>query len=360
MTDAAGLVPFDLITSLTNAYQDERRRIDLAASFLAEETGPQGVVRHFLAGNVKEDRGVVPNVATLFKLEGAVAALNSHYWQKAIELTDVLTVMPQARRDEWHEQIRKHQCPEFSADTVKTTLGALLAQRAQFLGERVDGIFRGLSGEHVTNQPQGFSKRMIIAGVIGGYGTAEYRKTGLMTTNVRTAAAIYMGDVGYQTGGADGGWIEWMRGPERAEQRVRISLRIRARAHHAADYRKIHAAGEDIYTAVKVFEQSVWFHWLKGYWNKTQARGHKASIDGLTLLVWGCAGRVMMTLRDPATKASVTVITDAFSNEPCMTAQGIEATREDALRLLAEARAHRGALRIAMKPDAAVVKMAGL
>ena len=189
---------------------------------------------------------------------------------------------------------------------------------------------------------------------------AEYRKTGLMTTNVRTAAAIYMGDVGYQTGGADGGWIEWMRGPERAEQRVRISLRIRARAHHAADYRKIHAAGEDIYTAVKVFEQSVWFHWLKGYWNKTQARGHKASIDGLTLLVWGCAGRVMMTLRDPATKASVTVITDAFSNEPCMTAQGIEATREDALRLLAEARAHRGALRIAMKPDAAVVKMAGL
>lgn len=180
MTDAAGLVPFDLITSLTNAYQDERRRIDLAASFLAEETGPQGVVRHFLAGNVKEDRGVVPNVATLFKLEGAVAALNSHYWQKAIELTDVLTVMPQARRDEWHEQIRKHQCPEFSADTVKTTLGALLAQRAQFLGERVDGIFRGLSGEHVTNQPQGFSKRMIIAGVIGGYGTAEHRKTGLI------------------------------------------------------------------------------------------------------------------------------------------------------------------------------------
>ena len=42
----------------------------------------------------------------------------------------------------------------------------LLQQRATFFSERVDGIFRGLSGEHVTNSPAGFSKKMILANVL--------------------------------------------------------------------------------------------------------------------------------------------------------------------------------------------------
>lgn len=42
------------------------------------------------------------------------------------------------------------------------TLKELLLERDKFLAERVDGIFRALSGEHVTNVPEGFSKRMII------------------------------------------------------------------------------------------------------------------------------------------------------------------------------------------------------
>lgn len=38
----------------------------------------------------------------------------------------------------------------------------MLNNRSTFLAERVDGIFRALSGEHVTNRPEGFSKRMIM------------------------------------------------------------------------------------------------------------------------------------------------------------------------------------------------------
>lgn len=188
---------------------------------------------------------------------------------------------------------------------------------------------------------------------------AEYRKTGILSSKIQIAAALYMGDVGYQTGGADGGWIEWMCGPDRAQQRIDISRRIRSKANYADDYRKIHAAGDDIQAAVKTFERAVWFKWLKDYWNATNERGHEAKIDGLDMLLWGCAGRAMMTLNDPAVKASVTVITDDSSTKPCMGTQGIDATREDALRLLAFAYDRSDALRAAMKSDSAV-KMAGL
>lgn len=188
---------------------------------------------------------------------------------------------------------------------------------------------------------------------------AEYRKIGVLSSKIQIAAALYMGDVGYQTGGADGGWIEWMRGADRAQQRVEIGRRIRAKANFADDYRKIHAAGIDIQAAVKMFERAVWFKWLKSYWNSTNERGHEAKIAGIDLLLWGCAGRAMMMLRDPVTKASVTVITDDSSNKPCMGTQGIDATREDALRLLTLAYDRSDALRAAMKSDTAV-KMAGL
>lgn len=188
---------------------------------------------------------------------------------------------------------------------------------------------------------------------------AEYRKTGVLSAKGQMAAALYMNDVGYQTGGADGGWVEWLRGADRAQQRVEIGRRVREKANFADDYRKIHAAGVDIQASVKMFERGVWFRWLKDYWHATRERGHEANISGLDLLLWGCAGRAVMTIRDPATKVSVTAITDDSSSAPCMGIQGIDATREDALRLLTLAYDRTEDLRVALRPDSSV-KLAGI
>jgi hypothetical protein len=188
---------------------------------------------------------------------------------------------------------------------------------------------------------------------------AEYRKTGVLSSKILMAAALYMNDLHYQTGGADGGWVEWMRGADRAQQRIEIGRRIRDKANFAADYRKIHEASKAVQAAVKMFERAVWFRWLKDYWHATRERGHEAKIPSLTMMLWGCAGRAMATISDPATKASVTVITDDSSSEPRMGTQSIDATREDALRLLALAYYHTDDLRLAMRPDSAV-KLAGL
>ncbi|MFD2274582.1 DUF4942 domain-containing protein [Undibacterium arcticum] len=61
-----------------------------------------------------------------------------------------------------------------------------------FFAQKVDGIFRALSGSHVTNQPQGFSKRMIISRAISCYGTTNHDVTNYIH-DLRCVIAKFMG-----------------------------------------------------------------------------------------------------------------------------------------------------------------------
>jgi hypothetical protein len=45
------------------------------------------------------------------------------------------------------------------------------------------------------------------------------------------------------------------------------------------------------------FREKVWLPWLKGYYEVSSDRGHLAESDNLTMMVYGLAGRVMVTLR---------------------------------------------------------------
>lgn len=118
-------------------------------------------MRHYLAAANRDGRGIYALPAQ----DAAISNLDAEYWQRAIDLTDVQDFMPAAARSEWHDSIRNATTPPFEPDSVRSTMLALLAKRADFLAEMVDGIFRGLSGEHVTNRPEGFYKRMIISNV---------------------------------------------------------------------------------------------------------------------------------------------------------------------------------------------------
>ncbi len=184
--------PSDLFDSLVNQYRASRKRIEEVAAIVAGDLYA-GVMDYFVRGNCSaDDRFGTVRAEKLYALDGAIAALNAAYWSKALGLTDVLDLMPQKRRDEWHESIRDQTTPDFEEDTVRATIIGLLNMRQQFLAERVDGIFRGLSGDHVTNAPEGFGKRMIIAGVLSSYGTSEHSRTGLIN-DLRCVVAKFMG-----------------------------------------------------------------------------------------------------------------------------------------------------------------------
>ncbi len=181
--------PFDLVDGLMGRYRSMRMRIEQVSAMIEGETA--GAMAYFLDAAKASDRHVgCLSVDRLFELKPAIAALDASYWSQAINLTDVLDSMPQARRSEWNESIREHKTPPFEEETVRATLQDLLMSRQKFFAERVDGIFRALSGEHVTNRPQGFGKRMILTGITNTYYSTE--RVGYIN-DLRCVIAKFMG-----------------------------------------------------------------------------------------------------------------------------------------------------------------------
>lgn len=197
----------DMIDGLLGQYNTMRAKVERVAAVM---NGPDlaGALHYFAEYAGRNDRHLsASTVEQLFDLDGAIAHLNASYWSKAMRLTDVLDVMPQARRDEWHKQIMnplgekrsKYDAdwitppiPEFNDENVRSTLLSLLSQRERFFAERVDGIFRSLSKTHVTNAPEGFGRRMILANAIDGWGSTNTSTTGVIN-DLRCVIAKFMG-----------------------------------------------------------------------------------------------------------------------------------------------------------------------
>lgn len=181
---------FTPIDALLSEYRKNRADLERIAAYVANETG--GVMRFFMSGAQVEHQISSISAASLFAIEPAVRALDASFWARAMALTDVLETMPAEKRIAWNEQIRSHKTPAFEPDSVKSTIGDLLAQRSQFFAERVDGLFRALSGEHVTNAPEGFGKRMIVAYLRTSYGTLNYDRANYIH-DLRVVIAKFMG-----------------------------------------------------------------------------------------------------------------------------------------------------------------------
>ena len=191
--DSSGFfAPVDasLLGSLFTTYRLTRANIERMGQFMASDDC-RIAMRYFLDA-CKDDHGRCGlQVDKLLRTDAAVSALNAEYWDRALKLTDVLECMPQVRRDDWYKAIRDMETPDFTEETVVNTMQELLNSRETFLAERVDGIFRALSGEHVTNAPSGFGKRMILY-VVSSYGTSHTTNCGHID-DLRKIIARFMG-----------------------------------------------------------------------------------------------------------------------------------------------------------------------
>lgn len=175
---------------LLSQYSEKKKRLE----YVYEITKTESVIEYFLDGyrHKNQNSGYIPNLTSIFNLNNAIGALNAFYWKQALDLTDVYNTMPQKRRDEWNDMLREHKAPEFTENSVQSTLLDLLSMRSRFLAERVDGLFRNLSREHVTNVPEGFSKRMIIAHMLTFFDSVNSERTGYIN-DLRSVIAKFMG-----------------------------------------------------------------------------------------------------------------------------------------------------------------------
>lgn len=150
------------LTALFLSYEEKLNGISKISEFMQ---GKDGLLEYFTSGT-----GMSLVAGRLFTFENAKACLDAEYWSKAIEMTDVLECMSAAKRNEWHKNIHEKKTPSFDREIVLETIRNLLLSRGTFIAEKVDGIFRKLSGDHVTNSPMGFRNRMIISYVLDSFG----------------------------------------------------------------------------------------------------------------------------------------------------------------------------------------------
>lgn len=132
---------------------------------------------YFAAGAGLDNAGRISN---MFNLDLARQKLDADFWDEIIKKTDVMEFMTAKHRSDWYNNIREfnkkdtngnYLLPEFTEETVRTTIGHLLDSRGSYFAEKVDGVFKALSPQHLTNRPYGFKKRFILNNCIGYCGT---------------------------------------------------------------------------------------------------------------------------------------------------------------------------------------------
>lgn len=183
----------DWLHRLLAQYTGARKDIEAVAEF-SKKQGAMNGMTYFLRTKRIKERHLTYTLTTddIFNKKQAIAALNADFWQMAFNETDLYEVMPEARRKEWRDIIDNHKAPEFEESTVISTIGEHMNSRSKYLAERVDGIFRNLSREHVTNQPEGFSKRMILS-YMYSYGDSPNSERSGYISDLRKVIAKLMG-----------------------------------------------------------------------------------------------------------------------------------------------------------------------
>lgn len=107
-------------------------------------------------------------------------------------------------------------------------------------------------------------------------------------------------------------------------------------------FMEIHDAVKEIQIKSREFELKQWLGKIQNLYRKSKFRGHRGIGDGWIALLWGSAGRVLFTMQDDEDNskfdgANLTLIFDETSNVARGGIQGINATKEQAIALLAQA-----------------------
>lgn len=146
-----------------------------------------------IAARVTHRNYRITDIKELFeKPEQAIKALDAQYWKKLLENLQVMRFLPKKLRDEWDDACQQLKTPPFNKEHISATLESLLSKQGEYFAMMVDGIFTGLSKEHLTNRPEGFTKRIIIAGVRSDSICNKYPKVGFIH-DLRFVIAKFMG-----------------------------------------------------------------------------------------------------------------------------------------------------------------------
>lgn len=87
-------------------------------------------------------------------------------WTRLMNDTGMFTLMSEAQRKAWDQQLYSDDCPEITLDNVIATFRQLNASKGATFEQGVIDVFRNLSWDYKTHNPCLLGKRIIIDGVL--------------------------------------------------------------------------------------------------------------------------------------------------------------------------------------------------
>lgn len=112
-------------------------------------------------------------VADTEALGSIVKEIDSTGWQYLMSESGLRTFMDRKAREEWDAKIAGRDIPELTRENIAATFAGLNGSRGELFERGVIQVFRNLSWDYKTNQPQMFGKRIIMNGVVDQYGYAS-------------------------------------------------------------------------------------------------------------------------------------------------------------------------------------------
>jgi len=150
---------------------------------------------------------------------------------------------------------------------------------------------------------------------------AYYRKTGEISSHLSLEAA--MANYHYTEGGPN------------SMDSLRADVR-RFFIKYKKELVEIAAGTDRIHDVIRAFEEKHWLPYLKKYWNDTDQRGHETKVGDIKLMLWGCAGRVLITAERG--NSDITMIFSDYESQVTANGgqQGIHGSQKAAQEILQE------------------------
>lgn len=141
---------YDYIDTLVERYNEEKAQAEEVHKYVSG-------LSEIVLGNVFE----TSRYSFLRKEDEMLHRMKRTYWREVFNRSNLEDIISSKERDNIMKNLEDLNIPEFNRENVESTLEGWFNSAYRLFSEKVDSIFQRLSGDHVTNQPFGFTKKII-------------------------------------------------------------------------------------------------------------------------------------------------------------------------------------------------------
>lgn len=102
----------------------------------------------------------------IYEHKEMITSLRRTHWHEVFNRSNLSDIISSTEKKNIYKSLDAEELPDFSRDNIESTVKGWIENSYRLFSEKVNSVFERLSGDHVTNQPHGFTKRIIYKNLI--------------------------------------------------------------------------------------------------------------------------------------------------------------------------------------------------